>query len=48
MRYPRIPCSPGDNPVTNDVSAVAVVEGATVVMCDPPNCDNVGMREACD
>src|SRR3546814_12559470 len=31
IRYPTTPCSPGGSPVVIDVSAVAVVDGATGV-----------------
>ena len=34
-RYPTTPCSPGEVPVVIEVSAVAVVLGATVVMHSP-------------
>jgi len=42
------PCSPGDNPVTSDVNAVAVVEGAIDVMGPPEKPDNVGICSECD
>ncbi len=45
MRYPTMPCSPGGVPVTIEVSAVAVVEGATVVTGSPAIDARVGARE---
>ena len=44
MRYPSSPCSPGDKPVVSEVNAVAVVDGATVVMKEPSNPVKVGMQ----
>jgi hypothetical protein len=35
IRYPTMPCSPGGIPVVSEVSAVEVVEGATVVIARP-------------
>src|ERR687897_834352 len=37
-----MPCSPGGSPVVIDVSAVDVVDGATVVMAPPAMSDSVG------
>jgi hypothetical protein len=42
------PCSPGDNPVTKEVNAVAVVDGAIEVIDPPENPDNVGVCAAWD
>ncbi len=36
IRYPITPCRAGESPVVIEVRAVAVVEGATVVIVPPP------------
>ena len=43
-RYPITPCSPGDRPVAMLVSAVAVVDGETLVIGPPTIELNVGAR----
>ena len=41
-RYPTTPCSAGGRPVTSDVSALAVVLGATEVIVPPTPDAKVG------
>ena len=47
MRYPSTPCWAGVRPVQIDVSAVAVVDGTTVVIAPPDMPEMVGSRCAC-
>ncbi len=43
-RYPTTPCSAGVRPVTSEVSAQAVVLGATEVIGEPTPLARVGAR----
>ena len=47
MRYPSSPCSAGVSPVAIELSAVAVVVGATVVIAWPSSADSVGSSDPC-
>ena len=47
IRYPSTPCCAGARPVQIDVSAVAVVDGTTVVILPPCMPAIVGSADAC-
>ena len=48
IRYPRIPCWPGGSPVVIEVSALAVVDGATVVTALPVSAASSGSSALAD